>query len=71
MTVNIFSLPSVSGGLQHSSLAAEIEAGLLGDGSVTTPGQTVEDQKWSFKRSVPTVVLYDEVGLRFASSCGP
>lgn len=68
----IFTLPSLAGesskeGDAESSqygLRGEIEAGLLGTKEVTVPGKQEEDKKWSFRRSVPTMVLYDEKGLR-------
>ncbi|ODN79544.1 hypothetical protein L202_03501 [Cryptococcus amylolentus CBS 6039] len=46
------------------SISREIETGLRGTPQPTVPGSTPEDNKWAFKRSVPTVVLYDEEGLR-------
>jgi len=46
------------------SLSSEIEAGLRGSDHVTIPGNREQDKKWAFKRSVPTMVLYDEQGLR-------
>ncbi|OCF38859.1 hypothetical protein I317_07367 [Kwoniella heveanensis CBS 569] len=46
------------------SMRDQIEAGLLGTKEVTVPGEREEDKKWAYKRSVPTVVLYDEQGLR-------
>lgn len=70
--IHIFTLPSVSTGGQADvdagssgfSIRDEIEAGLTGTEEVTVPGKRIEDRRWSFKRSVPTVVLYDEQGLR-------
>lgn len=46
------------------SLKDEIESGLLGTEHATVPGESDEDLKWAFKRSVPTMVLYDEQGLK-------
>ncbi|WVQ75901.1 hypothetical protein IAR50_005536 [Cryptococcus sp. DSM 104548] len=46
------------------SIKREIEAGLRGTPEPTVPGSRPEDSKWAFKKSVPTVVLYDEEGLR-------
>ncbi|WVQ83173.1 hypothetical protein IAT38_005312 [Cryptococcus sp. DSM 104549] len=46
------------------SMRADIEAGLKGTQEATVPGTREEDKKWAFKRSVPTLVLYDEMGLR-------
>lgn len=66
----IYTLPSKNGGgaetddASGSGLRDEIEAGLMGTGEVTVPGEQEEDKQWAFKRSVPTVVLYDEQGLR-------
>jgi hypothetical protein len=66
----IFTLPSTGGGSSEGAdaeqygLRGEIEAGLLGTEEPTVPGEQEEDKKWSFKRSVPTMVLYDEQGLR-------
>lgn len=66
--INIFTLPPVTRDIsgEESSLQQQkqIEAGLLGSKELTVPGSTHEDQEWAFKRSVPTVVLYDEQGLR-------
>jgi hypothetical protein len=62
--INIHTLPTTTQSGSEMSLKKEIEAGLLGTGKVTIPGDTEEDLKWSFKRSVPTMVLYDEQGLR-------
>jgi hypothetical protein len=66
----IFTLPSTGGATQDNAdstrygLRSEIEAGLLGNGETTIPGEEEEDRQWAFKRSVPTMVLYDEQGLR-------
>jgi hypothetical protein len=65
MSPTIHTLPAIpSSAGDAASLKDQIEAALLGTGEVTVPGDTPEDQKWAFKRSVPTVVLYDEQGLR-------
>lgn len=66
----IFTLPSTGEGsssgadAEQYGLRGEIEAGLLGTAEPTIPGDQEEDKAWSFKRSVPTMVLYDEQGLR-------
>lgn len=63
--INIFTLPKIGSAFESGpSLREEIEAGLLGTGETTVPGNREEDAQWAFKRSVPTVVLYDEQGLR-------
>ena len=64
--IHIFTLPPVSAASsgEASSLREQIEAGLLGTKEATIPGNTADDKAWAFKRSVPTVVLYDEQGLR-------
>jgi len=63
--IRIHTLPAfISAKSDGSSLREEIEKGLIGNDEPTIPGDTAEDQKWAFKRSVPTVVLYDEQGLR-------
>ncbi|WVQ98171.1 hypothetical protein IAU59_005293 [Kwoniella sp. CBS 9459] len=68
----IFTLPPVSTPSSRSDepptpapgMRDQIEAALLGTKEVTVPGTREEDKQWAFKRSVPTVVLYDEQGLR-------
>ena len=64
--IRIYTLPPVATALSSEgiSLRAEIEAGLLGTEKPTVPGSDPADQAWAFKRSVPTLVLYDEQGLR-------
>jgi len=64
--ISIFTLPSAGSSIsgEGSSLGEQIEAGLLGSKQSTVPGNTPEDEAWAYKRSVPTVVLYDEQGLR-------
>ena len=65
--VKIFSLPSVGQAAPEdsgSSLKQEIEAGLIGTQELIVPGSTSEDRKWAYRRSIPTVTLYDEIGLR-------
>ncbi|WVR04710.1 hypothetical protein IAU60_001721 [Kwoniella sp. DSM 27419] len=64
MPSTIFTLPSISGQEGESSTRDQIEAGLLGTSELTVPGSREEDKAWAYKRSVPTVVLYDEQGLR-------
>ena len=64
MSINIVSLPSLASTGQGPSLSEEIELGLLGTVELTVPGFEAGDREWSFKRRVPTVVLYDEAGLR-------
>lgn len=72
MTSTIFTLPPTrqsSSGSPDSdtspwSLRSEIESALKGTDELTIPGFGEEDKNWAFKRSVPTVVLYDEIGLR-------
>lgn len=62
----IYTLPSVNtnGDAEADSLRTQIERGLAGTDTSRVPGDTEEDKKWAYKRSVPTVVLYDEAGLR-------
>ncbi|ORX33987.1 hypothetical protein BD324DRAFT_584223 [Kockovaella imperatae] len=65
--INIYTLPSLGQAAPEdasSSLKQEIEAGLIGKTEATIPGDTPEDKSWAYTRSVPTVVLYDEMGLR-------
>jgi hypothetical protein len=65
MSPTIYTLPAIAQSAgDQASLKDQIERALLGTGEVTVPGETEEDKKWAFKRSVPTVVLYDEQGLR-------
>jgi hypothetical protein len=63
MTIRIHTLPTIEGGYGSGSLPDDIEAGLLGSVS-TIPGDQEADRAWAYKRSVPTLVLYDEAGLR-------
>lgn len=66
--INIFTLPKIGSAFESGpSLREEIEAGLLGQDEATVPGDREEDKEWAFKRSVPTVVLYDEQGLRYVT----
>lgn len=62
----IYTLPAVGvdADTPAEPLREQIEHGLLGTSRPTVPGKTLEDMQWSYKRSVPTVVLYDEQGLR-------
>ena len=70
--INIFTLPKIGSAFESGpSLREEIEAGLLGQKEPTVPGVREEDKAWAFKRSVPTVVLYDEQGLRCVSPLVP
>lgn len=64
--INIYTLPRTekSTSSDAASIREDIERGLIGSDEVTVPGKRPEDRRWSFKRSVPTVVLYDEQGLR-------
>lgn len=65
MTVSIHTLPPIASSSGDSaSLREQIELALSGDGQSTVPGDRPEDKQWAFKRSVPTVVLYDQEGLR-------
>lgn len=62
---HVFTLPPVGDtGAEMEPLRDQIQKGLLGTDTPTVPGSTAEDQKWAYKRSVPTLVLYDEAGLR-------
>lgn len=68
-STTIYTLPSTgTSESEGSGLRDEIEAALMGNGEYTIPGDREEDKAWKFKRSVPTVVLYDEQGLRYAPS---
>jgi len=61
----VYTLPPIAdSGAEPEPLRDQIERGLLGTPTPTVPGDTPEDQQWAFKRSVPTVVLYSEHGLR-------
>jgi hypothetical protein len=64
---HVYTLPPVAGvdtAAEPEPLRDQIQRGLLGTDTPTIPGQTAEDKKWAYKRSVPTLVLYDETGLR-------
>ncbi|KAL1407321.1 hypothetical protein Q8F55_006743 [Vanrija albida] len=62
----IYTLPDVAVGSDSvvEPLRDQIERGLAGTAEPTIPGNTEGDKAWSYKRSVPTVVLYDADGLR-------
>jgi hypothetical protein len=64
--INIYTLPSTerSTSSDAASIRTDIEKGLVGTSEPTVPGKKPEDRRWSFTKSVPTVVLYDEQGLR-------
>lgn len=69
MSPEIISLPhlatssSAQGG-GSLTLRDEIIKGLKGTQEPVVPGQEPEDAEWKYKRSLPTMVLYDEKGLR-------
>ncbi|WVW78327.1 hypothetical protein I302_100281 [Kwoniella bestiolae CBS 10118] len=64
----IFTLPSPSSSntstTPQPTLLDQIESSLLGTSSPQYPGDRPEDKQWGYKRSVPTLVLYDQEGLR-------
>lgn len=62
----IYTLPDVAAGSDSvvEPLRDQIERGLAGTDQPTIPGNTESDKAWAYKRSVPTVVLYDAAGLR-------
>ncbi|WVQ69374.1 uncharacterized protein L199_007591 [Kwoniella botswanensis] len=66
----IFTLPTPSSDSSSEShtppptLREQIESSLKGTSDIQYPGEREEDRQWGYKRSVPTVVLYDEEGLR-------
>lgn len=61
----IYTLPAVgTDNSEPEALRDQIERALIGTEEPTIPGDTEEDKKWAYKRSVPTLVLYDEAGLR-------
>lgn len=62
---HIYTLPAVSAtNTPPESLRDQIERSLLGTEKSVVPGDTDEDKRWAYRRSVPTVVLYSEKGLR-------
>jgi hypothetical protein len=65
--IQIHSLNASSSASPAFNLKGDIEKGLLGTEDVTIPGDREEDKNWAFKRSVPTMCLYDEQGLRRVS----
>lgn len=66
MSPAIHTLPAIASTPgDTASLKDQIADALRGNGQVTIPGDQEEDKRWAFKRSVPTVVLYDEQGLRW------
>jgi hypothetical protein len=67
--INIYTLPSTerSTSSDAASIRTDIEKGLVGTSEPTVPGKKPEDRRWSFTKSVPTVVLYDEQGLRYVT----
>ena len=56
------SAPTNGGGSQ--TLREEIIKGLRGTEQDIIPGEEEEDKQWKYRRSIPTMVLYDEKGLR-------
>jgi hypothetical protein len=71
--INIYTLPSTerSTSSDAASIRQDIEKGLIGSSEPTIPGKKAEDRRWSFSKSVPTVVLYDEQGLRYVTKYIP
>ncbi|WWC68052.1 uncharacterized protein I206_101971 [Kwoniella pini CBS 10737] len=67
---SIYTLPTAQtnngnkSNIPNLSIKEQIEFGLKGTNEIIYPGNEEEDKKWGFKRSVPTLVLYDEEGLR-------
>lgn len=59
----IITLASAPGLESQPTLASQIEDRLAG-GPRVVPGDRPEDQEFSYTRSVPTMVLYSERGLR-------
>ncbi|BGP66237.1 hypothetical protein NBRC10512_005478 [Rhodotorula toruloides] len=58
--------PSPSSASSDSStdpLIAQVIAGLRGTSEHVVPGQTSEDRKFAYKRSIPTMTLYSQRGL--------
>ncbi|KAK4683845.1 L-histidine Nalpha-methyltransferase / hercynylcysteine S-oxide synthase, partial [Tremellales sp. Uapishka_1] len=62
--IQIHTLPSIYAAANESALRDEIEQGLIGTRSPVVPGNEAGDKQWSYTRSVPTMCLYDEAGLR-------
>lgn len=61
---HIYTLPAVSAtNTPPESLRDQIERSLIGTEPIV-PGDTEEDKQWAYRRTVPTVVLYSEKGLR-------
>ena len=62
-------LPSTSSSTEPTSTAQptlreSIIRGLKGSETDIVPGDEQEDQEWKYRKSIPTMVLYDEKGLR-------
>jgi hypothetical protein len=49
--------------------AEEIVKALNGTETYLIPGEKEEDKEWKYKRWMPTMVLYDEIGLRLVPTC--
>lgn len=69
MSPQIVQLPSVtdsvpSNGGGSLDLREQVIEGLKGADQEIVPGTEDEDRKWSYRKSLPTMVLYDEQGLR-------
>jgi hypothetical protein len=60
----IITLASAPGIESQPTLASQIEDRLIG-GPLTIPGDRPEDRAFAYTRSVPTMVLYSERGLRY------
>lgn len=51
---------------QAEELKRQVIAGLKGHATLTVPGSTdrAEDVEWAYRKTLPTTLLYDEVGLK-------
>jgi tRNA-specific adenosine deaminase 2 len=64
--IDLYSGSSEGQQSQTDTLRAEILEGLKGSKTSIVPGSTedAEDVKWAYNKTLPTMILYDEEGLR-------
>lgn len=64
--IDLYSGSSEGQQSQTDTLRAEIHEGLKGSKTSIVPGSTEdpEDVKWAYNKTLPTMILYDEEGLR-------
>lgn len=61
--ISLASSSSTTADFSEESLRVQLASALRGSGETIVPGKRPEDKAYSYKRSVPTILLYDEQGL--------